>query len=791
MDSQQTRLTRQEWEGIEVPVSEDEKIILMLIKDGYHNLTIYHSYSQSLLAYLKIPPSDQSHSFMYDKYMKASADKCCKRLQIDAFHHSLRKGTTLKKADLFRVKNMETTMKSNECMIYEFAVLKIVEDMVKGFARSSSTWVVDYYTLHELNKMNIQFCNPFFSAFLIHILKNHKVHVSNTLLLKNAANMCEQNVILKKHSAKTLFEHQKQLFAHFKIDKETPKLVLYVAPTATGKTLSPLGLSEEYRIIFICAARHVGLSLARSAITLKKKVALAFNCCDAEDIRLHYLSVKEFDVNKKNGGIGKVDNTVGDKVEIIICDLKSYLPAMYYMTAFNDPTKVITFWDEPTISLDYQNHNFHDTIHNNWTKNIIPNIVLSSATLPENIHTTIDDYKGRFGGSVKTINVCESSKSIPILNLHCVMFMPHQRYTLEEAKKCAKLCECNKTLFRYLDLNEIVRFIFHWSKKNKDTDSLFTVENYFKDISEVTTLNIKTYYTRLIKEMELDIWNEIREGSNDNKLYPSTIHITTFDAYTLTHGPTIYLADDVSKITRFLIKESKIPKKLLDDIKDTIEYNLNLSCKIAKLEKVYQNGIAKHIEKEKKISEGRVDEEMQTLHKKLEDMKLQIRPVKLPDRYIPNTSDHIHFHGHNLEKSDAFTSDVDELSLGTVMQIPEITNDLKILLLMGIGVFSENLNVAYVETVKSLANRQALFMVIATSDYIYGTNYQFCHGYIGKDLADMTREKCIQAMGRVGRGGYQDTYTIRFRHDPLIDKIFIPKEEDSTEEKNFRILFSS
>ena len=63
-------------------------------------------------------------------------------------------------------------------------------------------------------------------------------------------------------------------------------------------------------------------------------------------------------------------------------------------------------------------------------------------------------------------------------------------------------------------------------------------------------------------------------------------------------------------------------------------------------------------------------------------MKLQIKPLKLPDRYIPNTSDHIRLHGHNPEKNDAFTSDVDELSIGTVIQIPEISNDLKILLLI-------------------------------------------------------------------------------------------------------------
>jgi hypothetical protein len=35
---------------------------------------------------------------------------------------------------------------------------------------------------------------------------------------------------------------------------------------------------------------------------------------------------------------------------------------------------------------------------------------------------------------------------------------------------------------------------------------------------------------------------------------------------------------------------------------------------------------------------------------------------------------------------------------------------------------------------KKLADEQKLYMIIASSDYIYGTNYQFCHGFLSKDL---------------------------------------------------------
>jgi hypothetical protein len=109
--------------------------------------------------------------------------------------------------------------------------------------------------------------------------------------------------------------------------------------------------------------------LARAAISVNKKIAFAFGCASADDIRLHYFAAKEFTKNKRTGGIGKVDNSVGDNVEIMICDIKSYLPAMYYMLAFFKSNTIITYWDEPTITLDYDEHEFHSTIRKIWKKN--------------------------------------------------------------------------------------------------------------------------------------------------------------------------------------------------------------------------------------------------------------------------------------------------------------------------------------------------------------------------------------------------------------------------------------
>jgi hypothetical protein len=123
------------------------------------------------------------------------------------------------------------------------------------------------------------------------------------------------------------------------------------------------------------------------------------------------------------------------------------------------------------------------------------------------------------------------------------------------------------------------------------------------------------------------------------------------------------------------------------------------------------------------------------------------------------------------------------------MSLNDIDDSWKILLLMGIGVFADHKSIAYTEIMKKMADSQKLFLIIASSDYIYGTNYQFCHGYLSKDL-NMTQEKVIQACGRLGRNNIQQDYSIRFRDDEQLKKLFYP-EENKPEVRNMNRLFNS
>ena len=69
MDLTQKRLTKAEWNSIEIDVSPEEKFILNIIINGFNNIMIYDNTNPSLLDFLKIHPTHQIHKYIYQKYL--------------------------------------------------------------------------------------------------------------------------------------------------------------------------------------------------------------------------------------------------------------------------------------------------------------------------------------------------------------------------------------------------------------------------------------------------------------------------------------------------------------------------------------------------------------------------------------------------------------------------------------------------------------------------------------------------------------------------------------------------
>lgn len=847
--TQQKRLTKAEWDSVEVPVSDAEKRVLNLIIAGYFDINIRQNNNKSLLSYAKIEKSDMIETFFYKSFFQPivlDIAKWSKEPTIANFDKTIKEGKAdkIKTADSIRIKNMTANIDAMRPNIIEFIYLGFVKEMMTLFHNEKNRYAFYLYTLIQLRNIQVENINKHVLEFMDICIRfvNSKTALSN--IIHNAYEFIEKNSNIYNYGDIALYDHQKRLFTRFKDTHEVnydtrANLVLYIAPTGTGKTLSPIGLLPYHRVIFVCAARHVGLALAKSAISAQKCVAFAFGCDTVSDIRLHNYAASSYKINKRSGGIGKINNEVGDKVELMICDAKSYLTAMYYMLAFNDKTRIITYWDEPTIGLDCEEHPLHDIIHKNWSENKIPNIVLSSATLPKEneLMPLIMDFRQKFKNPmVTTIQSYDFNKSISIVNKSGFCVCPHNMFEkYREMQECVEYCSENRTLLRYFDLNEILRFIDYLQESGSIPEHL-SVDRYFEnDICKIKMNSIKMYYLELMKNIEEDAWTRIHnyvvammrrkfdkteikkttslsntssasggkplartasvsaepsfvDKAKASSLASGGILLTTADAHTLTDGPTIYLTESISTISNFYIQQSNIPKKVFDEMLQKIAYNNMILEKIAKLEAKLEDELKgvevkdksnMNIDDLKTSAADRIDTE-------IEDLKMQMKLLSLNSVYVPNTTDHQNIWITKLVEN-AFIPTIDPDTTKRVMELV-IDDRLKILLLLGIGSFEYQDNVTYTEIVKEMANQKRLFMIIASSDYIYGTNYQFCHELIGKDLTNMSQQKTIQALGRVGRNNAQQDYTARFRDDAIIYNLFKPITENIEASNMCRLL---
>jgi len=878
MDLQQRKLKKSEWDSIEISVSKSEMDVLNMIIEGYHNVNVKINNNLSIFTFLKIDYSEKMEDYLFNKYLRERAEKIEEELKVlNASYKPIKLDADVKinSADKVRLERFdESLLKKND--IYEFVLLNHIENLLQSKKKNNDKMFhSNYYTIYKLIRNNIMRLNRHIIDITNRILYIFDQDIQKLVIIENALDFIEKNDSLLKYTDLTLYEHQKEIFTICKIER--PKLVLYMAPTGTGKTLTPIALSEKKKIIFVCAARHVGLALAKAAISVKKKIAFAFGCSSADEIRLHYYAAKVFTKNKRTGGIGKVDNSVGDNVEIMICDIRSYLPAMYYMLAFFDAQDIILYWDEPTITLDYADHDIHNTIQQNWKQNMIPNVVLSSATLPKQheLTETLPDFLMKFHhAEIYNIVSHDCKKSIPIINKDGFVVLPHYlSESYDDTLQVAKHCSEYLTLMRYFDLKEVVEFIGYINENNYG-NSKTHLDRHFETLDDINMKNIKMYYVNLLQNIVADKWSSIymhfrnlrtprivennaidAKGNKITKVKSigpgigvtsstinglagtpltriasqqitssipvvsgtSGIYVTTKDAYNLTAGPTIFISNDVEKIAKFCIQQANIPAIVMDELMKKIEYNNAINERLYMLESELDvikeqgeqqaknnvssfhngstiNGRNKGGKDSKKLSRDSPEEmeskgKLNKLTQEINSLRSLIKSASLNDAFIPNKKMHLDKWATNINTSGAFTSNVDEQFVCDIMALKGVENSWKVLLMMGIGVFINHENITYTEIMKKLADEQKLYMIIASSDYIYGTNYQFCHGFLSKDL-DLTQEKLIQAMGRIGRNNVQQTYTIRFRDDEQIAKLFT-SDTEKPEIINMNRLFNS
>jgi hypothetical protein len=761
---EQVKLTRDEWVGLEVPLPPDEIAILKMMTQGWQDPDVCTNPRRSILDATKLGSLSAPHEFVYSQFLAKRVAVVAKALGIPP-PEPVQEGkgrknkTKLTSADEIRLGNIDLKSLAARNDIWDLALLGFLEDM------TSRPTPVRYYTLARALEARVDGTNTHLLEFATRALQQLRTRVSVRDMVADIEPASELNPLLQTFANRVLYKHQRDLIAALK--REGPKLVLYQAPTGTGKTLSPLAI-EEYKVIFVCASKHVGMQLARAAISIQKRIAVAFGCRDGGDIRLHYYAVSECTRRRRTGAIGKVDHTQGQKVDLIITDATSYLPAMHYMRTFNDINKLLVYWDEPTIAMDKPADELHDIIRRSWKENAVPNMVLSSATLPPPSHLPrfVDAMQSKFripDDNIITISNYECARTVPVLLKSGHVAMPHNTAeTMGELKMMVEQCSSRATLLRHIDLGVAARCLL-------EASAICPCLEQFERIEDVTPEAVKRAYLRWLVPVAEEIGiARVRALADEGRRYTGGVNLGAGDAASITYGPVLYLATDTEKVARYIIGNANPPASIIESLVEQVDLNAETMQQIERLEKDLAD------RRDGGVGGDDSDDEFEHgggIAQKLATMRQKLGELRLPDREVPNTAEHQRRYHHTVDE-EAFQGSVPAHHLEKVLRL-DVANWKKMLLMMGIGVFGESCP-TYRELMSRMASQRELFCVIAGSDYVYGTNYQFCHGYIGKDLSQIPVEKLYQALGRVGRGRQAGQYSWRLRDDSLAKRVFCP-----------------
>ena len=151
-------------------------------------------------------------------------------------------------------------------------------------------------------------------------------------------------------------------------------------------------------------------------------------------------------------------------------------------------------------------------------------------------------------------------------------------------------------------MGEIVQFIHYLDKNDLIPVDRYKIKEQYDELINMTMNNIKIHYLEILQRLSSDKWESIYQHFQNNResKYKSNIYIATQDAHTLIDGPTIFLANDVEKISKFILQTTKIPAKILSDMTEAIEYNDKLSLLITDKEHKLEDSLGDEVEKEHK-----------------------------------------------------------------------------------------------------------------------------------------------------------------------------------------------
>jgi len=202
MDLRQNKLSKREWETIEQPVSDNEKKVLKIIKEGYHNVNMKLNNKQSLFSYIKVEQNESIEYYLFQKYFETEINKNISKYGTKIpnydtlFTFAKNEIKKMKSTDSLRIQNLEKNITTNRNKIYEFLLIELTYELLKGIHKRKTDYAFYLYTLLQLKKASINNINRFVLNYVDAAIEYTKSLTTISNIIQNATDFIEKNKYL-------------------------------------------------------------------------------------------------------------------------------------------------------------------------------------------------------------------------------------------------------------------------------------------------------------------------------------------------------------------------------------------------------------------------------------------------------------------------------------------------------------------------------------------------------------------------------------------------------------------
>ena len=184
MDLEQRKLSKEEWDSLEIQVSPEELNILKMIRDGFDYPGITSNATKTLLTFIKLSIQDDKDGkkqrefdeYLYKIYFKDTIDNLFKKHNINSKYKLSTNKKALKKADIIRIQNFETKLTSIKSNVFEFVLMDKLQKFLESDGAIKNKL---YYTLKHLLKYKISNINNVIREQINYVINRNEFHRYN------------------------------------------------------------------------------------------------------------------------------------------------------------------------------------------------------------------------------------------------------------------------------------------------------------------------------------------------------------------------------------------------------------------------------------------------------------------------------------------------------------------------------------------------------------------------------------------------------------------------------------